>query len=195
MTGPDPNKIYPNENIKQIVYIKNVITNPNIIVGDYTYYDDVDGAEKFEEHVTHHYEFLGDKLIIGKFCAIAKGIEFVMNGANHRMKSVSTYPFNIMGGGWEKYTPTLDDLPLKGDTVVGNDVWIGQNVTVMPGVHIGDGAVIAADSVVAKDVPPYCVAGGNPCRVIREITQADSMAHKPEILAEFTVPESFEGLL
>ena len=84
------------------------------------------------------------------------------------MKSISTYPFNIMGGGWEKFTPTLDDLPLKGDTVVGNDVWIGQNVTVMPEVHIGDGAIIAADSVVAKDVPPYCIAGGNPCRVIRQ---------------------------
>ena len=168
MTGPDPNKIYPNENLKQIVYIKNVITRPNIIIGDYTYYDDINGAEKFEEHVTHHYEFLGDKLIIGKFCAIAKGIEFVMNGANHRMKSISTYPFNIMGGGWEKFTPALDDLPLKGDTVVGNDVWIGQNVTVMPGVRIGDGTIIAANSVVAKDVPPYCIAGGNPCRVIRQ---------------------------
>ena len=168
MIGPDPNKIYPNESIKQVVYIKNVITRPNIIVGDYTYYDDVEGAEKFEEHVTHHYEFLEDKLIIGKFCAIAKGIEFVMNGANHRMQSVSTYPFNIMGGGWENFKPTINDLPLKGDTVVGNDVWIGQNVTVMPGVHIGDGAIIAANSVVVKDVPPYCVAGGNPCRVIRQ---------------------------
>lgn len=150
------------------MYIKNVVTRPNIVVGEYTYYDDVSGAEKFEEHVTHHYEFLGDKLIIGKFCAIAKGIEFVMNGANHRMKSVSTYPFNIMGGGWEKYTPTINDLPFKGDTVVGNDVWIGQNVTVMPGVHIGDGAIIAADSVVTKNIPPYCIAGGNPCKVIRQ---------------------------
>lgn len=168
MSGPNPNDIYPNENIKQIVYIKNVITRSNIIVGDYTYYDDIGGAEDFERHVTHHYEFLGDKLIIGRFCAIAKGIEFVMNGANHRMKSVSTYPFNIMGGGWEKFTPSPDDLPFKGDTVVGNDVWIGQNVTVMPGVHIGDGAIIAANSVVAKDVPPYCIAGGNPCRIIRK---------------------------
>lgn len=168
MAGPNPNKLYPNENIKQVVYIKNVITRPNIVIGDYTYYDDVDGAEKFEERVTHHYEFLCDKLIIGKFCAIARGIEFVMNGANHRMSSVSTYPFNIMGGGWEKFAPTLDDLPLKGDTVVGNDVWIGQNVTVMPGVRIGDGAIIAANSVVAKDIPPYCVAGGNPCGVIRK---------------------------
>ena len=165
MIGPDPNKIYPNENIKQVVYIKNVITRKNIIAGDYSYYDDVNGAERFEEHVTHHYDFIGDKLIIGKFCAIARGIEFVMNGANHRMNSVTTY---LMGGGWEKFAPTLDELPLKGDTVVGNDVWIGQNVTVMPGVHIGDGAIIAANSVVAKDVPAYCVAGGNPCRGIRQ---------------------------
>ena len=139
MTGPDPNKVYPNENIRQVVFIKNVVKRANIVVGDYTYYDDPDGAEKFEEHVTHHYDFLGDRLVIGKFCAIARGIEFVMNGANHRMRSVTTYPFNIMGGGWEKFSPKLKDLPFKGDTVVGNDVWIGQNVTVMPGVHIGDG--------------------------------------------------------
>ena len=106
--------------------------------------------------------------MIGKFCAIAKGIEFIMNGANHRMNSITTYPFNIMGGGWEKITPKLEELPLKGDTVVGNDVWIGQNVTVMPGVHIGDGAIIGANSVVAKDIPSYCIAAGNPCRVIRK---------------------------
>lgn len=166
--GPDPDAVYPNEKIKSVVFIKNVISRPNIIAGEYSYYDDNTGAEKFEEHVTHHYEFIGDKLIIGKFCAIAKGIEFVMNGANHRMNSVTTYPFNIMGGGWEKFTPSLRDLPLKGDTVVGNDVWIGQNVTVMPGIHIGDGAVIAANSVVAKDIPAYCIAGGNPCRIIRK---------------------------
>lgn len=147
-----------------MVFIKNVISRPNIIVGDYTYYDDINGAENFENHVTHHYEFLGDKLIIGKFCAIAKGIEFVMNGANHRMKSVTTYPFSIMGCGWEKCTPPLNDLPFKGDTVIGNDVWIGQNVTVMPGIHIGDGAIIAANSVVTKDIPAYHIAGGNPCR-------------------------------
>lgn len=164
---PNPNSIYPNENIKEIVYIKNVITRPNIIVGEYTYYDDKDGAENFEEHVTHHYEFIGDKLIIGKFCAIAKGIEFIMNGANHRINSVTTYPFNIMGGDWEQFTPGINEIPFKGDTIVGNDVWIGQNVTVMPGVHIGDGAVIGANSVVAKNIPPYSIAVGNPCRVVR----------------------------
>ena len=114
-----------------------------------------------------NYPEFGDRLIIGKFCAIASGTKFIMGPANHRISSVTTYPFNIMGGGWERFAPALEELPLKGDTVVGNDVWIGQNVTVMPGVHIGDGAIIAANSVVTKDVPAYCVAGGNPCRVIR----------------------------
>ena len=104
-----------------------------------------------------------------------------MNGANHRMCSVTTYPFNIMGGGWEKCTPRLDDLPLKGDTVVGNDVWFGQNVTVMPGVHIGDGAIIAANSVVTSDIPPYCVAGGNPCRIIRKRFDDELIAYLLEL--------------
>lgn len=166
--GPDPNSIHPNPNIPQLVFIRNVITRPNIIAGEYSYYDDPDGAERFEEHVTHHYEFLGDRLIIGKFCAIARGVEFIMNGANHRMDSATTYPFNIMGGGWETFAPKLKDLPFKGDTVVGNDVWIGQHVTILPGVHIDDGAIIGANSVVAKDIPPYCIAAGNPCRIIRK---------------------------
>lgn len=166
--GPNPDDKFPNKNIPSLCYIKNVITNPNIIVGDYTYYDDPNGAENFESHVTHHYPFNGDKLIIGKFCAIAKGVEFIMNGANHRMCSVTTYPFNIMGNGWEKATPAPEELPLKGDTVVGNDVWIGQNVTVLPGVHVGDGAIIGANSVVSKNVPPYCIVGGNPIKIIRQ---------------------------
>jgi virginiamycin A acetyltransferase len=175
--GPDPNAIYPNEAIKSVCYIKNVVTRPNIIIGDYTYYDDKNGAETFEEHVTHHYDFIGDKLIIGKFCAIAKGIEFIMNGANHRMQSVTTYPFNIMGSGWEKATPTLADLPLKGDTVIGNDVWIGQNVTIMPGIHIGDGAIIGANSVVTKDIPAYHIAGGNPCKALKKRFDDDLIEH------------------
>ena len=176
MYGPDPNKIFPNEKIRSLCFIKNVITRPNIRAGDYTYYDDDGGAENFEEHVTHHYEFIGDKLIIGKFCAIGKGVEFIMNGANHRMNGATTYPFNILGGGWEKCTPQLCDLPLKGDTVVGNDVWIGQNVTILPGVHIGDGAVIGANSVVSKDVPPYHVVGGNPIKIIRKRFDDDIIA-------------------
>lgn len=163
---PNPDKIYPNSALQRICYIKNVVKNPNIIIGDYTYYDDPTGAEDFEKHVTHHYDFIGDKLIIGKFCSIASGIEFIMNGANHRMDAVTTYPFYIMGGEWgSAVAPIKDELPLKGDTVVGNDVWIGQNVTVLPGVHIGDGAIIGANSVVTGDIPPYSVATGNPCRV------------------------------
>lgn len=100
--GPNPNEIFPNPKIPSLCFIKNVIKNPNIIVGEYTYYDDINGAENFESHVTHHYDFIGDKLIIGKFCAIAKGIEFIMNGANHRINAITTYPFNIMENGWEK---------------------------------------------------------------------------------------------
>ena len=99
-----------------------------------------------------------------------------MNGANHRMGGITTYPFNIMGGGWEKFAPGIGDLPFKGDTVIGNDVWIGQNVTVMPGVHIGDGAIVGANSVVAKDVPPYCIAVGNPCRVVRKRFDDETIA-------------------
>lgn len=165
MLGPDPNAVHPNPNIPSVCYIKNTVTRPGIIVGDYTYYDDPVDSEHFEDHVTHHYDFNGDRLIIGKFCAIARGVEFIMNGANHPMNGVTTYPFYIMGGGWEKNTPKMDDLPLKGDTVVGNDVWIGQNVTVLPGVHIGDGAIIGANSVVARDIPAYSIAAGNPCVV------------------------------
>lgn len=181
MLGADKNKIIPNKNIPSVCYIKNVIKNPNIIVGDYTYYDDKNGAEKFESRVTHHYDFVGDKLIIGKFCQIASGVEFVMNGANHKMTAITTYPFNIFGNGWEKVTPSLDELPLKGDTIIGNDVWIGQNVTIMPGVHIGDGAIIGANSVVAKDIPAYHIAVGNPCQIKRKRFDDELIAYLEKI--------------
>jgi len=176
MHGPDPKRVYPNPALSRVVFLKNVVRNPNIRVGEYTYYDDPDGAEDFERHVTHHYPFLGDKLIIGKFCAIARGVEFVMNGANHRMCSVTTYPFHLMGGGWEKAVPALSDLPLRGDTVVGNDVWIGQNATILPGVRIGDGAIIAANATVTKDVPAYHIAGGNPARILRARFSEETIA-------------------
>lgn len=165
---PDKDKAFPNPAIPSLCYIKNVVKNPRIIIGDYTYYDDTDGADRFEEHVTHFYEFIGDRLIIGNFCAIAKGVAFVMNGANHRMDCATTYPFYIMGGDWGgAIAPIMDELPLKGDTVIGNDVWIGQNVTIMPGVHIGDGAIIGANATVASDIPPFSIAVGNPAKVIR----------------------------
>ncbi|MCQ2061667.1 MAG: chloramphenicol acetyltransferase [Fibrobacter sp.] len=146
-----------------IPYLKSTIKNPNIIVGDFTYFSGTD----FEKHVTHHYDFIGDKLIIGKFCQIGAGVEFIMNGANHQMNSASTYPFYVMEG-WSENPPKFEDLSLKGDTVVGNDVWFGQNVTVLPGIHIGDGAIIGCNSVVSRDVPAYTIVAGNPIREIRK---------------------------
>ena len=160
---PNPNLIFPIKNLDSITYVKPSINNPNIIVGDFTYFADKD----FEKHVTHLYEWNGDKLIIGKFCQIAAGVEFIMNGANHQMNAVSTYPFYIFGT-WEQTAPDKKDLPLKGDTIIGNDVWIGQNVTILPGVQIGDGAIIGASSVVGSNVEPYTIVAGNPARPIRK---------------------------
>lgn len=152
----------------QVCFIKNVVSNPNIIIGDYTYYDDPQDPENFERNVLYHYPFIGDKLIIGKFCALATGIKFIMNGAFHKMSGFSTYPFQIFGSGWERVTPNKDELPFKGDTVIGNDVWIGYEALIMPGIKIGDGAIIAAKSMVVKDVPPYTVFGGHPAHLLRQ---------------------------
>ena len=161
--APNPDKLFPIPGYRQEIYVKPTIKDPNIIVGDFTYIAD----SEFESHVTHHYDFNGDKLIIGKFCQIGRGVEFVMNGANHQMNAVSTFPFYTLEG-WDMDAPALSDLPLKGDTVIGNDVWIGQNAVILPGVHIGDGAIIGAGSVVGRDVAPYSVNVGNPSREIRK---------------------------
>lgn len=160
---PNPNTIHPIAGYDKEIYVKPTIKNKNIIVGNFTYIAD----SEFESHVTHHYEFNNDKLIIGKFCQIASGVEFVMNGANHQMNAVSTFPFYTLEG-WEQVPPTQNDLPIKGDTIIGNDVWIGQNATIMPGVHIGDGAIIGANSVVGSDIEPYTIVVGNPARAIRK---------------------------
>jgi virginiamycin A acetyltransferase len=162
---PDWKRIHPLKNRDEsITYIKpTLIGVKNIQVGEYTYYD----GQNFTSRVSHHYDFIGDKLIIGKFCQIGRNVEFIMNGANHQMNSVSTYPFYIFKG-WEQEPPKKEDLPSKGDTVIGNDVWIGQNVTFLPGVHVGDGCIIGANAVVASDIPPYSVVVGNPARVIRK---------------------------
>ncbi len=168
MNGPRPDEVHPMPGFPQVCYIKNVIKNPNILIGDYTYYDDPEGSENFERNVLYHFPFIGDKLVIGKFCAIAKGVKFIMNGANHKMQSFTTYPFFIFGNGWEKTRPKDGELPYKGDTVIGNDVWIGYHSLIMPGVTIGDGSIIAARSVVVANVEPYSIVGGNPARVIRK---------------------------
>ena len=160
---PNPNIINPIAGYDKEIYIKPTIKNKNIIVGDFSYIADSD----FESHVTHHYEWNNDKLIIGKFCQIASGVEFIMNGANHQMNSVSTFPFYTLEG-WEQTPPAQNDLPIKGDTIIGNDIWIGQNATILPGVHIGDGAIIGANSVVGSDIAPYTIVVGNPAKPLRK---------------------------
>ena len=161
--SPNPNIVHPIPGHNKEIYVKPMIKNPNIIVGEFTYIAD----SEFESHVTHHYEFIGDKLIIGKFCQIASGVEFVMNGANHQMNAVSTFPFYTLEG-WNMDAPDTTEMPFKGDTVIGNDVWIGQNAVILPGVNIGDGAIIGASSVVGSDVESYTIVAGNPAKEIRK---------------------------
>ena len=160
---PDPGVIHPIPGYENEIYVKPTVSNPRIIVGAFTYIAD----SEFESHVTYHYEWNGDKLIIGKFCQIASGVEFVMNGANHKMNSVSTFPFYTLEG-WDMEPPSLDDLPIKGDTVIGNDVWIGQDAVILPGVHVGDGAIIGACSVVGSDIDPYSIVVGDPAKLLRK---------------------------
>ncbi|CAM2814035.1 virginiamycin A acetyltransferase [Flavobacterium succinicans] len=167
MNYPNKNLKFPLENYNRLCYLKNIITNPNIIVGDYTYYDDFEDVSNFEKNVKYHFDFIGDQLIIGKFCMIASNVTFIMNGANHLTESISSYPFAIFGKEWQ-HAMDGKSYPNKGNTVIGNDVWIGYNVTIMPGISIGDGAIIAANTTVTKNIPPYAVAGGNPSRIIKK---------------------------
>ena len=162
-TRPDPNNIHPIAGYDKEIYVKPTIRNPNIIVGDFTYIAD----SEFESHVTNYYPWSRDKLIIGKFCQIAAGVEFMMNDANHQMNTVTTFPFYTLEG-WEMNAPDPSEMPFKGDTVIGNDVWIGQKAVILPGVQIGDGAIIGANSVVGSNVAPYTIVIGNPAKVLRK---------------------------
>ena len=160
---PNPDVIHPIAGYDKEIYVKPTIKNPNIIVGDFTYIADSD----FESHVTHFYPWSRDNLIIGKFCQIAAGVEFVMNDANHKMNAVTTFPFYTFEG-WEMNIPDPSEMTFKGNTVIGNDVWIGQNAVILPGVHVCDGAIIGANSVVGSDVAPYTIVIGNPAKVLRK---------------------------
>jgi virginiamycin A acetyltransferase len=167
MKVPNKDAKFPLENYKNLCFLKNIITNPNIIVGDYTYYDDFENVNNFEKNVKYHFDFIGDKLIIGKFCMIASDVQFIMNGANHLTKSISSFPFAIFGENW-KNAMDGKNYPTKGNTEIGNDVWIGFNSLIMPGVKIGDGAIIATNSTVTKNVEPYSIIGGNPAKEIKK---------------------------
>lgn len=180
LNGPDPQSLYPLPLYQKMVFLKNIITRPNIIVGDYTYYDDFDDPANFERNVRYHFDFIGDRLLIGRFCAIASGVQFIMNGANHETAPISTFPFGIFGNGWEQVNEGAapgGKYPYKGDTVIKNDVWLGYGATLMPGVTVGNGAVVAAKAVVTRDVPDYAIAGGNPARIIRMRFDDASIEH------------------
>ncbi len=180
MTAPDKHTIFPLEQYERLCFLKNIIKNPNIIVGDYTYYDDFESVDNFEKNVKYHFDFVGDKLIIGNFCMIASDVKFIMNGANHLTKALTTYPFAIFANGWE-HAMSDKTYPNKGNITVGNDVWIGYNATIMAGVTIGDGAIIATNATVVSDVEPYTIVGGNPARLIKKRFSNDIVAKLLEI--------------
>jgi len=163
--GPSPETRYPIPGVTRTGFLKPFITRPNIVVGDYTYYDDPRGPEYFEANVLYHFDFHRDRLVIGKYCSIAAEVRFIMNGGNHPTTWLTTFPFPIFGAGWEAAMP--EHWPVKGDTTVGHDVWIGYGAVIMPGVTIGNGAIIAAATVVTRDVPAYAIVGGNPGTVLR----------------------------
>ena len=180
----DTKKLFPRTRDKQTVYLKNVITDPSITVGDYTMYNDfVNDPVGFERNnVLYHYPINRDRLIIGKFCSIACGAKFLFNSANHTLSSLSTYPFPLFFEEWglekRNVAASWDN---KGDIVIGNDVWIGYEAVIMAGVTIGDGAIIGARAVVTKDVPPYTVAGGIPAKPIKKRYPEETIAALSEL--------------
>lgn len=170
------------------VFLNAAIDHPRIEVGDYTYMSAhqplEDAADIAQRLAPYLWDFAPERLVIGKFCQIAHGVQFITSSANHRMDGLSSFPFLVFGGGWEG----RPSLPEPGDdTVVGNDVWLGTGATVMPGVTIGDGAIIGAGAVVAKDVSPYTVVAGNPARVVkRRLSEQD--ARKMRLIAWWDWP-------
>ena len=167
LIGPDPDIVYPQQNYEKLVFLKNIVKASNIFIGDYTYFDDSrHGPDKFEEYnVLYNYNFSKVKLIIGKFCAIAAETKFIMTG-DHKLDAISTYPFPIFKNGWE-HVYDVNELPVKGDLIIGNDVWLGYDSLIKNGVTIGDGAIVAARAVVVKNVPPYAIVAGNPAKVVK----------------------------
>ncbi|KJK57461.1 CatB-related O-acetyltransferase [Saccharothrix sp. ST-888] len=164
---PSPEALHPLPGHDRVVLLRPLVADPRIEVGEYTYYDDPDGATEFERRNVL-YGYGPERLVIGKYCAIAAGTRFLMAGAAHPAMGVSTFPFTMFGGSWTERTLDLvTGMPSRGDTVIGNDVWIGYQALIMPGVRIGDGAIVAAGAVVTADVEPYTVVGGNPARPIR----------------------------
>lgn len=169
---PDPMTRRPIPGWKGTAFLKAIVDDPRVEVGEYSYYDDSRGPEHFLARcVRYHFPFIGDRLIIGRFVAIAQGAQFIMNGGNHPMNGLSTYPFEMFG-----VVPSPQEGPHKGDTRIGNDVWIGREAVIMPGVTVGDGAIVGTRAVVSRDVPPYAIAVGNPARVVKKRFDDETIA-------------------
>ena len=171
MTGPSPDTLHPLPGVPRVVFLRPLAEGrPNVEVGEFSYYDDPgDPIAFFDRNVLHHYDFIGDRLVIGRFVAIATGVKIFMNGGTHAMTGFSTFPFNIFGHGWQAgFDPATWAAGHRGDTRIGHDVWIGTEAVSLPGVTLGPGAIIAARAVVSRDVPPYAVVAGNPARVVRQ---------------------------
>ncbi|MBO3273367.1 CatB-related O-acetyltransferase [Hymenobacter defluvii] len=166
MSVVSPATVFPLASYERLCFLQNIIIHPQISVGEYTYYDDFETVENFQRNVRYLFDITGDRLVIGKFCMIASGVEFIMNGANHLTQSVSAYPFAVFGGDWVD-AMAGKTYPSKGDTIIGHDVWLGYRASILPGVTIGNGSIIGAYSVVTRDVPPYSIVGGNPAQRLR----------------------------
>jgi virginiamycin A acetyltransferase len=181
MIGPNPDSLYPIKDYDKLVFLKNFVKASNISIGDYTYFDDPrHGPNKFEEYnVLYNYDFSKVKLVIGKFCAIAAETKFILTG-DHKLDAISTYPFPILGHGWESAF-NVYDLPVKGHIVVGNDVWFGYDSLIKNGVTIGNGTIIAARAVVVKDVPAYSIVAGNPAKVVKMRFEDKTIEHLQKI--------------
>ncbi|CAM3630424.1 type B chloramphenicol O-acetyltransferase [Parendozoicomonas haliclonae] len=142
------------------------VTNPNIIVGEHSYYSGYYHGHSFDDCARYLIPDRNDvdRLIIGRYCSIGSGAVFMMAGnQGHRTDWASTFPFFHQQG----YPTAQDGYVRAGDTVIGNDVWIGTEAMIMPGISVGDGAIIASRAVVTRDVPPYAVIGSNPARIIK----------------------------
>ena len=166
LPAPDPTVLYPIAGHPRVVFLRPLVRSANVEVGEYSYYDSFGDPLAFERDAVL-YAFGPERLIIGRFCAIASGVRFLMPGANHADVGPSTFPFGVFGPPWDATIDIVMSAPSRGDTVVGHDVWLGYSALVLPGVTIGHGAVVAAASVVTGDVPPYAVVAGNPARVVR----------------------------
>ncbi len=180
--SPDPTSIHPLTRFPRVVFLRPLVKDvPYIEAGDYSYYDDVEHATDFATRNVL-YPNGPERLVIGRYCALATGVRFILSGGNHPMMGPGTYPFSIFGGDWLDLTLDLIDArPSRGDTVVGNNVWLGYQSTILPGVHIGDGAIVGAGAVVAHDVPPFAVSAGNPARVVRRRYPRDEIDRLLEV--------------